>query len=107
MRTQGHTTIRLTAGSSPIASFDRAFHLQASDKEDADTDTEVQTAADLAVGIPANNLTIVGLARQLAQSIHHDPPAQADAAWVEKQRQQLREVVRFAPVTVTHAWPVS
>jgi dienelactone hydrolase len=87
--------------------FDRAFHLQASDKEDADTDTEVQTAAELAVGIPANNLTIVALARQLAQAIHHDPPAQADAAWVEKQRRQLREVVRFAPVTVTHAWPVS
>ncbi len=87
--------------------FDHAFQLQASDKEDADTDTEVQTAADLAVGIPANNLTVVGLARQLAQSIHHDPPAQVDASWVEKQRQQLREVVRFAPVTVTHAWPVS
>jgi dienelactone hydrolase len=87
--------------------FDQAFHLQVSDKEDADTDTEVQTAADLAVGIPANNLTIVGLARQLAQAIHHQPPAQADAPWVEKRRQQLREVVRFAPVTVTHAWPVS
>jgi dienelactone hydrolase len=87
--------------------FDRAFHLQVSDKEDADTDTEVQTAADLAVGIPANNLTIVGLARQLGQAIHHEPPAHADAAWVEKQRQQLREVVRFAPVTVTHAWPVT
>jgi dienelactone hydrolase len=87
--------------------FDRAFQLQASEKEDADTDTEVQTAADLAVGLPANNLTIVGLARQLAQAIHHEPPAHADAAWTEKQRQQLREVVRFAPVTVTHAWPVT
>ena len=72
-----------------------------------DTDTEVQTVADLTVGLPANNLTLVGLARQLAQGIHHDAPAQADAAWVEKQRQQLREVVRFDPVTVTHAWPVT
>ena len=67
----------------------------------------MQTVADLAVGIPATNLTVVGLARQFAQSIHHDAPAQADASWVEKQRQQLREVVRFDPVTVTHAWPVS
>jgi dienelactone hydrolase len=58
--------------------FDRAFQLQASDKEDADTDTEVQSAADLAVGIPANNLTIVSLARQLGQAIHHEPPAHAD-----------------------------
>jgi hypothetical protein len=81
--------------------------LQAEDKEDADTDSEVQTEEDLAAGIPATNLTIAGLARQLAQSIHHDPPAQADAAWVERQRKQLREVVRFAPVTVTHAWPLT
>ena len=87
--------------------FDRAFHLQASDAEDADTDTEVQTYADLAVGLPPANLTIIALARQLAHSIHHDPPAQADAQWVEKERQQLREVVRFAPVTVAHAWPLT
>jgi dienelactone hydrolase len=87
--------------------FNKEFHLQGNVKEDADTDAEVQTAADLTVGIPGTNLTIVGLARQLAQAIHHDPPAQADAPWVEKQRQQLREVVQFAPVTVTHAWPVS
>ena len=87
--------------------FDRAFHLEAGDKEDADTDTELQSYADLAVGVPPANLTIVGLARQRAQSIHHDPPPQADAQWVEKQRQQLRQVVRFSPVTVTHAWPVT
>jgi dienelactone hydrolase len=87
--------------------FDRAFHLEASDKEDADTDTELQSYADLAVGVPATNLTVVTLARQRAQLIHHDPPPQADAQWVEKQRQQLRQVVRFSAVTVTHAWPVS
>jgi dienelactone hydrolase len=85
--------------------FNRAFHLEAGDKEDANTDSEVQTQEALSAGVPANNLTIVGLARQFAQSIHHDAPAQADAPWVEKQRQQLREVVRFAPVTVMHAWP--
>jgi dienelactone hydrolase len=87
--------------------FDRAFQLEAGDKEDADTDTELQSYADLAVGVPATNLTIVALARQRAQLIHHDPPPQADAQWVEKQQQQLRQVVRFSPVTVTHAWPLS
>jgi dienelactone hydrolase len=85
--------------------FNRAFHLEGGDKEDPESD--VQSFADLAVGIPENNLTILGLARQLAASIPHDPPAQADAAWVQKERNQLREVVRFSPVTVTHAWPVS
>jgi hypothetical protein len=85
--------------------FTRAFHLPAGGKEDLDS--EVQSFADLAVGIPADNLTIVSLARQLGQSIHHDPPQHADRQWVEKERNQLRDVVRFAPVTVTHAWPVS
>lgn len=84
--------------------FDNVFHLQASDQEYPDTDTEVLSYADLAVGVPANNLTITGLARQMAQAIHHDSAQQAD---VGKQRQRLGEVVRFAPVTVTHAWPVS
>jgi dienelactone hydrolase len=87
--------------------FDSVFHLNVSSTEDPDTDTEVQDYADLVVGVPEKNLTIVGIARQMAQSIHHDPPAQVDAAWVKNQRQQLQEVVRFAPVTVTHAWPVS
>ena len=85
--------------------FTRAFHLPAGGEEDLDS--EVQSFADLVVGIPDNNLTIVSLARQLGQSIHHDPPAQADSQWVGKERSQLRDVVRFAPVTVTHAWPIS
>jgi dienelactone hydrolase len=85
--------------------FNRAFHLPAGDKEDLDS--EVQSFADLVVGIPDDNLTIVNLARQLGQSIHHDLPAQTGPQWVEKERNQLRNVVRFAPVTVTHAWPVT
>jgi hypothetical protein len=58
-------------------------------------------------GIPETNLTILGLARQLAQAVHHDPPAKADTQWVHEQQQRLREVVRFSPVTVSHAWPIS
>ena len=85
--------------------FTRAFHLPAGNEEDLDS--EVQSYADLVVGIPDNNLTIVSLARQLSQSIHHAVPAQADPQWMQKQRDQLRDVVRFDPVTVTHAWPIS
>jgi hypothetical protein len=62
---------------------------------------------DLEAGVPKDNLTIVGLARQLAANIHHDLPADPDAAWAAKQRDILRGVVRFSPVTVTHAWPIS
>jgi dienelactone hydrolase len=87
--------------------FDSVFHLTASDKEEADTDAEVQSFADLAAGLPPENLTIIDLARRLAQSFPHDSPAVADARWVEQQQKQLRDVVRFTPVTVTHAWPIS
>jgi dienelactone hydrolase len=87
--------------------FDTVFGLDVSDKEDGDTDTEVLSEEELASGVPRDNLTIVGLARQFAQGIHHAVPAETDAAWVEAQREQLREVVRSKAVTVTHAWPVS
>ncbi len=87
--------------------FDSVFGLNVPDKEDPDTDTEVLSEDDLNAGIPKANLTIVGLARQVAEAIHHAAPAQADAAWVAAQRENLREVVRFKPVTIEHAWPIS
>ncbi len=87
--------------------FDHAFHVNVSDQEYPDTDSEVESYRDLIVGLPANNLTVVGLARQMAAAIHHDPPSQPDSAWAAKQRGLLRHVVRYAPVTVAHAWPIS
>ncbi len=67
MRIPGTHNYQIDSRQQSYRFFDRAFHLEASDKEDADTDTEVQTYADLAVGVPPNNLTIVALARQRAQ----------------------------------------
>ncbi|MGC2402856.1 MAG: hypothetical protein WA510_23905 [Acidobacteriaceae bacterium] len=84
--------------------WDSVFHLNASAKEDADTDTEVQSSSDLMVGLPKDNLTILGLARSFAKSIHHDAPQQPSAAWAQSQRDHLREVVRYNPVSVSHAW---
>ncbi len=87
--------------------FDSAFHLNASSKEDADTDAEVRSYSDLLVGLPADNLTILGLAQSFARSIHHDVAQQPSADWIKSQREHLREVVRYAPVTVTHAWLIN
>lgn len=87
--------------------FDRAFGLNVSDKEDADTDMLVLPAGTLDVGLPKDNLTIVGLAREMAKSIHHEVPARTDAVWVNEERKKLSEVVRYSAVTVTHAWPVN
>ena len=87
--------------------FDSAFGLKVSDTEDADTDSEVLSEAELAVGVAKNNQTIEGLAREMAKAIHHELPARTDAAWVDAERKKLREVVRYSAVTLTHAWPVS
>jgi dienelactone hydrolase len=87
--------------------FDSAFGLNVSDKEDADTDMQVLSEEELDAGLPKDNLTITGLAREMAKGIHHELPAHTDAAWAETERKKLREVVRYSAVTVTHAWPVN
>jgi hypothetical protein len=87
--------------------FDSVFHIDVSAKEDIDTDAEVRSYDDLVVGLPKNNQTILGLARSFAKSIHHDAPTQADSTWQHSQRDRLREVVRYIPVTVSHAWVIN
>jgi dienelactone hydrolase len=87
--------------------FDSVFQINASPIEDPDTDTEVRSYEDLVVGIPKDNLTILGLAQLLAKSIHHEIPAHASRQWAEAQRALLCEVTRYAPATVTHAWPIN
>lgn len=83
--------------------FDSVFRLNVPSDEDADTDAEVRSYDDLAVGLPKENLTILKLAQSFARSIHHELPAQPDAQWAQSQRAHLREVTRYASVTVSHA----
>jgi hypothetical protein len=87
--------------------FDSVFHIDAPGKEYADTDTEVRSYSDLVVGLPDDNLTILGLAQSFAKSIHHEVPPQRDAQWFQSQRDRLREVARYTPVRVTHAWLIN
>jgi len=86
--------------------FDSAFHLDVNTKELPETDTDVKGYEDLVVGLPKDNLTILSLAQSVSRNIHHQVPAQHDAAWTESQRSHLAEVIRYQPVTVMHAWPV-
>lgn len=88
--------------------FDSVFKLNVSPEEDADTDAEVKSYSDLVVGgLPKDNFTILGLAQSFAKSIHHELPADHGNQWAQSQRELLRKVVRYAPVTVIHAWPVN
>jgi len=86
--------------------FDSEFHLQASANEYPDTDTEVRSYADLVVGLPKDNLTILTLAQSIARTIHHEIPADHGAEWAQSQRALLQSVVRDTPVKVVHAWPI-
>jgi hypothetical protein len=67
----------------------------------------VNSYSELAAGLPADNLTVVGLARRFASEIHHqtvptDPGA--SAAWAKSERAKLSQVVHYKPVTVAHPW---
>lgn len=87
--------------------FDSVFNLNASPQEDADTDAEVRSYDDLVVGLPKTNLSILALAQSFAKPIQHLVPSEPGVQWRQSQRDRLRDVVRYTPVTVTHAWLVN
>jgi dienelactone hydrolase len=70
------------------------------------SDDEVRPAEQLAVGLPQQNLTIAGLARKLAGQIAQKatPTASDRALWIKSQREHLKGVIRYAPVSVENAW---
>jgi dienelactone hydrolase len=87
--------------------FAKHFQLSASDQE-ITVGAELKTYSELAGGLPQDNLTILGLARKFASEIKRpevpsDPAARA--AWSSFQRENLRKVVRYTPVTAKQWWP--
>ena len=83
----------------------RHFGLAPWDRE-APVDREIQSYEELAVGLPEDNLTILGVARQLADRTLREPdPAEGRAVeTIEARRARLRSLVRFQPVDVKHGW---
>lgn len=88
--------------------FDKYFHLSASDQE-IPVDSQIRTYQQLAVGLPANNQTILGLARELAATIKRDtiPPVVSRAESGVAERAKLKRIVRYKPVTMKHVWAVA
>jgi dienelactone hydrolase len=85
--------------------FTAHFHLPTADGE-IFSDDEVRTPQELAIGVAADNLTLVGLARRLALQIRRELiPADSLArrAWVRTERERLKSVVRYTPVSTVHA----
>jgi poly(3-hydroxybutyrate) depolymerase len=79
--------------------LNNVFGLKTSAVEDEDTDAEVRSYDDLVVGLPKDNLTILGLARKLADSNQKSGEPASSAA----RRELLRSVTRYRPVKVEHA----
>jgi dienelactone hydrolase len=68
---------------------------------------DIKSYSELAVGIPKDNLTILGLARQMASEIRRSPlPTNATdrRTWEKSERSQLRSVVRYKPVKMERPW---
>ena len=86
--------------------FAQRFGLPEPERELA-AGSELKTAAELEVGLPDDNLTILEIARKLASRIQRAPipvgPTER-RVWAREQRQVLRATLRFAPVEVERAW---
>lgn len=90
------------------AFFSEYFHLPVVAKE-IPSDSEIFTPQQLAGNLPKNNLTIAGLARQLARQIHRAeiPSAEGRDAWMLSQRDRLKSVIRYSPASMDHAWKLT
>jgi len=70
------------------------------------SDDEIRSPQDLAIGVPADNLTFVTLARKLAQQIQREPVPKdnaADQTWAKAKREKLESVVRYTPVSLVRS----
>jgi dienelactone hydrolase len=88
--------------------FSAHFKLPALDGE-IFSDDEIRTSQDLAIGVPADNLTFVTLARKLAQQIQREPVPEDNSVrqvWAKAQREKLESVVRYEPVSMFRSLPL-
>lgn len=79
-------------------------------EEEASTGSEIKSYDELVVGLPEDNLTILGLAKKLAAQISR-PPIPLEGAerrhWANSEREKLRRVVRLEPVKISSPWAVA
>ncbi len=88
--------------------FAEQFGLPQVDRESFQ-EAELLTAADLEVGLPEDNLTILGVARELAarnRNRRSQVPADLPdrGSWARGRRGDLRETLRFQAARVERAW---
>jgi dienelactone hydrolase len=105
-RDPGTHNYQLDNREAAYAFFTTHFNLPVATKE-IPSAAEIKSYDELAVGLPKDNLTILGLARKMAAAIHREPvPADpaTRSAWAAAERSKLESVVRYKPVKVASAW---
>ncbi len=85
------------------AFFTKQFGMQKVERE-VSVDTELKSYEELKIGLPQDNLNILTFAKKIAST--NQRPKATDSAAKEKSRARLKDVVRYKPVTVKHAWPL-
>ena len=89
--------------------FSKQFGLPLIDNEDH-VASEIRRYDELVVGLPEDNLTILGLAQKLGREITRQPipsDPSAMATWSNSERAKLNHVVRYKPVDIEHLWAVA
>jgi dienelactone hydrolase len=83
----------------------RAFGLPPAEWEIPVND-QIKTVDELRVGLPSDNLTVLGLAKELARRARGGTADSVAALPAPQQRELLKQTVRYSPVAVEHAWAV-
>ena len=89
--------------------FSKQFGLPLIDNEDH-VASEIRSYDGLVVGLPEDNLTILGLAQKLGREITRQPipsDPSAKTTWSKSERAKLKDVVRYKPVELEHLWSVA
>jgi len=88
------------------AFFAEQFHMPQVTTE-IPSSSEIFPMQQLAGSLPTDNLTTAGVARKLAARINRDEIPSTGGrrdTWIKSQRERLKSVIRFSPVTVDGAW---
>ncbi len=89
--------------------FSKHFNLPAIEGE-IPSAAEVKSYDELVVGLPKDNLTILGLARKVGREITRQPMPSDTAnktEWAARERDKLRAVVRYQPAGFERVWLVA
>ncbi len=80
--------------------FSEHFRLPLIERE-IPVDAEIRSAQELAVGLPKDNLTMLGVAKRLAESVAPASGVSSDA------RARLAKLLRYRAVKIQHAWAMA